>query len=211
LNAEELARTKMGERSLVLIKPDGLMRGIVGRIIQRFEDAGLRIVGMKMLTPSREMLEQHFPQTREWMEGLGEKSLATYQEFNIDPVELLGTADAYEIGKMILAWNYNYLSSAPVIALALEGIHAIDVIRKMIGHTLPYQAVSGTIRGDFSINAPDLANIVGSACKNIVHASANVEEATNELRLWFSENEIVSWERPDEFFVFLKGANVTGE
>ena len=89
--------------------------------------------------------------------------------------------------------------------MVLEGIHSVPTVRKLIGHTLPYKADPGTIRCDFSINAPDLANIVGSACKNLVHASGTLEEARHEIANWFSSTEILVWERADEFVHFVQG------
>lgn len=139
------------------------------------------------------------------MQGMGEKTLETYREYGIDPIEILGTADAFAIGQKIKEWNYHYLTLGPVMAIVLEGIHAVDTVRKLIGHTLPYKAAPGTIRGDFSINAPDLANVVGSACKNLVHASGTIEEAEQEIANWFSPTELVTWQRTDDFIHFVLG------
>ena len=140
------------------------------------------------------------------------KTLETYQEYEIDPVEILGTADPLAIGLKIKEWNYHYLTLGQVMVMVLQGIHAIDTVRKLIGHTLPYKAAPGTIRGDFSINAPDLANVVGSACKNLVHASGNQAEAEQEeITNWFEPTEILSWERIDEFLHFVQGEFTTTE
>jgi len=205
---EKRAKEMMGERTLVLIKPDGVLRGLTGQILQRFEQVGLKIVGLKILQATREQLNQHFPQSEEWIEGMGEKTLKAYREYGINPIEILGTDDPKEIGAKIKEWNYLYLSLGPVVAVVLEGIHAIDSVRKLVGDTLPYRALPGTIRGDFSINAPDLSNIVGSSCKNLVHASGNKEEAEQEIRCWFRPEELVVYERTDEFLTFLLGENI---
>ena len=195
----------LGERTLVLIKPDAVMRGLIGVICQRFEQAGLKIVACKLVFPTRKLLDGHFPKSEDWIRGMGEKTLETYQEYRIDPVEILGTADPLEIGQKIKEWNYRYLTLGPVMVMVLEGIHAVDTVRKLIGHTLPYKAGPGTIRGDFSINAPDLANVVGSACKNLVHASGTTEEAEQEVANWFSPAELVVWQRTDDFMHFVLG------
>jgi nucleoside-diphosphate kinase len=195
----------LSERTLVLIKPDAVMRGLVGSIFQRFEQVGLKIVACKMVVPSKELLDNHFPKSQEWVQGMGEKTLLTYREYNIDPVEILGTSDALEIGQKIKQWNYHYLMLGPVMVIIFEGIHAVDTVRKIIGHTLPYKALPGTIRGDFSINAPDLANVVGSACKNLVHASGTIEEAEIEIANWFNTTEINNYSRTDDFVHFLLG------
>ena len=202
---EDRVRKMMSERTLVLIKPDGVIRGLAGQILQRFEQVGLKIVGLKMLRATLSQLEKHFPQSDQWVEEMGKKSLATYQEYSIDPIEILGTNNPMEIGTKIKEWNCLYLTMGPVVAMVFQGVHAIDVVRKIIGHTLPYRANPGTIRGDFSINSPDLANMVGSACKNLIHASGNKEEAEAEIQCWFSPDELVSWERVDESLMFLGG------
>jgi len=195
----------LGERTLVLLKPDAVKRGLIGVIIQRFEQTGLKIVACKFVSATRKQLDGHFPASDEWVRGMGEKTLETFREYGIDPVEILGTADPLAIGQKIKEWNYRYLTLGPVIVIVLQGIHAIDTVRKLIGCTLPYKAAPGTIRGDFSINAPDLANVVGSACKNLVHASGTIEEAEQEIASWFSPNELVEWQRADDFLHFVQG------
>jgi nucleoside-diphosphate kinase len=195
----------VSERTLVLFKPDTLLRGLSGEILTRLERTGLKMVACKMVLPTRELLNGHFPNNEDWIRGMGEKSLETYQELGIDPVEALGTSDSLEIGKRILEWNYAYLSMGPVLAIVFEGIHAVASVRKIIGSTLPFKALPGTIRGDFSINAPDLANVVGSACKNMIHASGNLEEAEAEIKNWFKADEIINWEKPADYMHFLQG------
>ncbi|MCA1554144.1 MAG: nucleoside-diphosphate kinase, partial [Chloroflexi bacterium] len=125
------------ERTLVLLKPDSVQRGLVGQILSRFENAGLKIAGLKIVQPPREFIENHYPNTPEWIRGMGEKSLANYTEQGRDPVKEVGTGDAMQIGEMLKGWNVDYLSSGPIVAVALEGGHAIQVVRKMIGSTLP--------------------------------------------------------------------------
>lgn len=202
---KERLQKMLGERTLVLIKPDAVMRGLIGVICQRFEQAGLKIVACKMVFPTRKLLDGHFPKSEDWIRGMGEKTLETYREYQIDPVEILGTVDALAIGQKIKEWNYRYLTLGPVMVMVLEGIHAVNTVRKLIGHTLPYKASPGTIRGDFSINAPDLANVVGSACKNLVHASGTTEEAGQEIANWFNITELLAWQRTDDFVHFVLG------
>lgn len=202
---EERLRKMLGEQTLVMIKPDAVKRGLIGVICQRFEQAGLKIVACKMILPNREQLDGHFPKSEEWIRGMGEKTLETYKEYEIDPVEILGTADSLIIGQKIKEWNYHYLMLSPVMVMVIEGIHVVNTMRKLIGHTLPYKAAPGTIRGDFSVNAPDLANVVGSACKNLVHASGTIKEAEQEIANWFCPAELVTWQRADEFLNFIQG------
>lgn len=202
---EERLHKMIGERTLVLIKPDAVKRGLIGVICQRFEQTGLKIVACKMVFPSRRQLDGHFPKSEDWVMGMGRKTLEFYHEYKINPIEILGTDDPLVIGRKIKEWNYNYLMLGPVMIIVFEGIHAVNAVRKIIGHTLPYKAMPGTIRGDFSINAPDLANLVGSACKNLIHASGTIEEADQEIDNWFNPEEIIIWQRTDEFFHFMQG------
>lgn len=205
---QERLRQMLGERTLLLIKPDAVKRGLIGVICQRFEQVGLKIVACKLVSATRKQLNGHFPASDDWIRGMGEETLQTYNEYAMDPLEFLGTDDSFQIGLKIKEWNYHYLSLGPIMIMVLQGIHAIDAVRKLIGHTLPYKAAPGTIRGDFSINAPDLANLVGSACKNLVHASDNKAEAEWEIVNWFEPTEILSWERADEFLHFVQGESV---
>jgi nucleoside-diphosphate kinase len=190
------------ERTLVLIKPDGVKRGIVGRILARFEKTGLKIVALKMVRVSREYAENHYPNTPEWIRGMGEKTLQTYRDQGKDPVQEIGTDNPIEIGNMIKEWNVDYLTSGPLVALALEGAHAISVVRKMCGFTLPAFADPGTIRGDFSITSPIVANELKRAVRNLVHASSDQEEADYEISYWFSKEELCPYKSAAEDVMF---------
>lgn len=191
------------ERSLVLIKPDGVKRGLIGEVLSRFEKAGLKIVAMKMVWVGKELLSKHYPDDRiEFLKGMGEKTLKTYKEYGKDPMKLLGTDDSLEIGKMINVWNMEALSAGPVVAMILEGNHAIDNVRRLVGATLPVFATPGTIRGDFSVDSPALANEKKRAVKNLIHASGTIEEGIYEAALWFTPEEIHSYKRADEDVMF---------
>ena len=190
------------ERTVVLIKPDGVKRGLIGEILSRFEKAGLKIVGMKMVWVDFDLAEKHYPKDKDYLTALGKKSLETYQKYGKDPKEKLGTKDPARIGKMVRSWFANYLTSGPVVAVLLEGNHAIDQVRTMIGHTLPNLAAPGTIRGDYSTDSPVLANAAKRAVKNLVHASGTPQEAKFEEQLWFKKDEIHSYKRAEEEVMF---------
>ncbi len=191
------------ERTLVLIKPDGVRRGIVGDITTRFEKAGLKIVGMKMIWVDEGMVSKHYPSNREeFIIGMGKKTLETYEKYGKDPDEELGTMDPKKIGLMINKWNIDFLKSGPVIAMALEGNHAVDNVRRIAGNTLPNLATPGTIRGDYSVDSPALANKQKRNVRNVIHASGTEEEAKYELQLWFHENEFYTYRRGDEEVMF---------
>lgn len=179
------------ERTLVILKPDALQRGLAGEIITRFERIGLRLIAAKMVTPSKDLAHRHYPvDRREFIEGMGHKSLSNYQEQGIDPKKMLGTEDPHEIGLKIQNWMVDFLTSGPVIALVLEGPHAIEVVRKTAGNTLPVKAEPGTIRGDYSYDSSSLANQEKRPIYNLIHASGDKAEAEFEIKLWFSETEL---------------------
>lgn len=191
------------ERTLVLIKPDALKRGLAGEIINRFEKTGLKIAALKMVWADKDLATKHYPSERlEFLRGMGEKTLATYEKYNKNPQEALGTVDPVEIGKVINHWNEEFLTSGPVIAMVLEGIHAVDNVRMIVGNTIPTFAVPGTIRGDFSIDSPALANERKRAIHNLVHASGTIEEAEKEINLWFLPEEIHEYKRAEEDIMF---------
>jgi nucleoside-diphosphate kinase len=190
------------ERTLVLIKPDGLMRGLIGQIIKRFEQRGLKIIGLKMVQPSRDFVARHYSGSEEWLKGMGQKALNSFEEHNVDAEKAMGTKDPLEIGRMIQQWNTDYLSSGPVVAMAIEGIYAITAVRKIIGFTIPAQADVGTIRGDYSIDSNNVANLEKRSTKNLIHAAGDESEAAHEIKHWFSDEELVNYDRCDAKAMF---------
>ena len=194
------------EKTVVLIKPDGVKRGLAGEVISRFEKMGLKILAMKMVWIDRKLAQKHYPESRtELMEAIGRKTLETYEKYGRDPKEEFGDLEPIEIGKMVNKWNIDFITSGPVITILLQGIHAIDNVRMLAGHTLPVFAVPGTIRGDYSIDSPALANVRGRAVHNLIHASGNEEEAKYEEQLWFTNQDIVAdYKRTDEEVMFEK-------
>ena len=184
----------MNERTLVVLKPDAVQRGIVGDIITRFEKVGLKIVGSKMFVPSQELLDKHYPSDRkEFVEGLGNRTLDSYREMGLNPIEQFGHDDPALIGESVRKWLTDFMRSGPVFAFVLEGPHAIEVVRKIVGSTLPQKAVPGTIRGDYSFDSSFLANSNSRPVKNLIHASGNLEEATLEIPLWFDDSEMFDY------------------
>jgi nucleoside-diphosphate kinase len=177
----------MLERSYTMIKPDGVQRGLVGQIISRFEAVGLRLVAMKMLIPARAITEQHYPGTPELLKRLGDNTIRGFGEIGKDVVKEFGTNDPIELGKLVREWLMKSITTAPVIAMVWEGNNAIKNIRKLLGSTVPSEALPGTIRGDLSVDSPDVANTEHRSLYNLMHASGNAEEAKFEIGLWFPE------------------------
>ena len=151
----------MIQQTLILIKPDGVQRGLIGKIIERFEQRGLKIVGMKMVHPNKSLAEEHYT------ESITEKH-----------------------GKHVRDYLMDFLTSNPVIAIAVQGSDAIATVRKIVGNTYPGEADMGTIRGDFHHASKASAKKSKKALPNLVHASENKEDAEKELALWFSIDEI---------------------
>lgn len=187
------------EQTLVVIKPDGVIRGLTSEILARFEKAGLKLVAAKMLTVTREHASKHYPADREelWT-GIGNKTLDNYKTLELDAKKLLGTDDPKKIGDIVRVWLLDYISSGPVFAAVLEGPHAVELVRKICGHTLPLLSAPGTIRGDFSFDSAFLANTGRRAIKNLIHASGTIEEAKYEIPLWFGQKEVQKYKRTDE-------------
>jgi len=173
------------EKTLVLIKPDAFKRGLVGEIISRFERAGLRLEETKIVSATTEIVGKHYPDDKNWIRSVGKKTVDAYKKYNLNIAEDLGTDDALEVGKIVRKWLIQHLTSGPVVALILSGNHAIEVVRKIIGNTIPLFAELGTIRGDFSIDSPDLSTKEKRALQNLVHASSTIEEAKREISIWF--------------------------
>ena len=192
------------ERSFVMVKPDGVQRGLVGEVIARLQNRGLKIIGLKMVRPSLEHVDSHYPKDEAWVERLGHKGFTVFEEYGLDPKEYMGTDDKKEAGKMVRGWLVNYLTEAPVVAMIVEGVHAIDMVRKIAGNTIPSKADIGTVRGDFSVDSPAAANLEGRAIKNIMHASENPEEAEHEIAHWFAQEEIFEYEMAHHTVMFNK-------
>jgi len=190
------------EKTVVLIKPDGVKRGLTGEIIRRIEMRGLKIIALEMIWPSEQQIDDHYPKDNEWMERIGQKTLKNYAEHNLNIQEELGTNDRLTIGKMVRGWLIGYMTSAPLVKIVVKGIHAVDMVRKICGGTMPAQADMGTIRGDFSVDDATAANRDRRAIHNIVHASETPKEAEHEIEQWFSPEEIHEYKRAEEEVMF---------
>jgi nucleoside-diphosphate kinase len=152
------------ERTLVLLKPDAVARGLAGRVLTRFEDALLKIVGNKMVWMDAELARQHY----------------------FDLEERFGSGVYNSVA--------SFMETGPVIALVLEGVDAVACVRKLVGSTYPDQAAPGTIRGDFAHQSKAYANANGLAVANLVHASASAREAEREIGAWFTKTELFDYQ-----------------
>jgi len=177
------------EKSLVLIKPDGVQRALIGESIKRYEQCGLKLVAIKMVIPTRDQALNHYSVDPEWALKTGTKSIESCKAKGLTPP----TEDPIEFAEKIRATLKSYLSSGPVVAMVWQGMNAIGVIRKITGGTEPLTSVPGTIRGDYTIDSYSAADTDKRAVRNIIHASGSVKEAEDEIKLWFNENEILNY------------------
>ncbi|MCI0597454.1 nucleoside-diphosphate kinase [Candidatus Parcubacteria bacterium] len=193
-----MARNPKEEKTFVMIKPDGVKKGLVGEIIKRLEQRDMKIVALDMFMPTVEQIDNHYPKDPAWITRLGHKTLQTYEKYGYDPMEDFGTKDAEKIGPHVRQWVLDFMTSAPLVKMVVQGIHAVDMVRKICGPTMPYQADMGTIRGDFSNDSPALANAEKRAIANLVHASETPEEAEHEIEYWFKGVAMHDYKRHGE-------------
>ena len=177
------------ERTLVIIKPDGVQRTLVGEIIQRYERLGLKLVGLKLTVPTKAHVEKHYNLDPNWKRIVGEKSIEAYQKKGLKPPY----TDPLKVGDIVIEALQKYLTSGPVIAMVWQGAHAVKIVRKVTGGTEPLTSDVGTIRGDFVLDSYQMADIDGRAVRNLIHASGSVEEAENEIKHWFKSDELVKY------------------
>jgi nucleoside-diphosphate kinase len=182
------------EQTLVLIKPDGVQRGFIGEIVGRFERVGLKVVAMKMVHAAREDVDKHYALTEEWMKGVYDKAKSKY--------DAAGTAfpwsDHVAYGKSIKEGLVNFLMSAPIIAMVLEGEAAISLVRKLVGTTEPASSPAGTIRGDLSHDSYAQSNTQNRPIRNLIHASGDAPDAKREISVWFTDVELFQYEHVND-------------
>ncbi|MEM9336433.1 MAG: nucleoside-diphosphate kinase [Patescibacteria group bacterium] len=173
------------ERSLVLLKTDAVQRSLVGEIIKRFEQKGLKITGMKMVWPTEEQLLDHYNKDDAWYQRKGEGVVEDLKSQGRDIDK-----EAIEYGKDIIRTVVRYMTESPVVALVLQGNQAVSIVTRTVGTTEPTTADIGTIRGDYSIDSYSHATLEDRGVKNLIHQSESVEEAEREVQIWFDDKEI---------------------
>jgi len=190
------------QKALLIIKPDGVQRGIMGAIVRRFEQVGLTIIGFKFVVADEKTVISHYPETDVWFEKVGQRTLTNYAKKGLDAKKVFDTDNAIEIGKTVKKWLVTYFRESPVLCIVVEGYETIEIVRKLSGNTIPILAAPGTIRGDFSHDTIDLANEQNRPLRNIIHASDSVEDEVKEVNLWFKPEELFSYVRADEKIMF---------
>lgn len=182
-------KTKSHERTLVLIKPDAVQRSLIGEILTRFERKGLKIIGMKMVMPTEKMAAEHYFWSEEEKISSGNRTINAYESKGL-PI----TKTAIEYAEGTQKKLIKMMVAGPSIAIVIEGAHAIEHVRKVVGHGNPLQADVGSIRADYSMDSYIIADEADRAARNLVHASSSVGEAEREIKVWFKEEELVDYD-----------------
>jgi nucleoside-diphosphate kinase len=186
------------ERTLVIIKPDGVQRSLIGEIAKRFERVGLKLAGLKMAVPQPDLVEDHYLLDPNWKRIVGEKAIESYEADGETPP----SDDPEELGEKVLTGLKSYMSSGPVVVMVWKGAHAVKLVRKLVGSTEPLSSDVGTIRGDFVLDSYKMSDTDGRSVRNLIHASGSVEEAEQEINLWLSEDEIINYELVQEKILY---------
>lgn len=192
------------ERTLAIIKPDGIQRSLMGEIISRYERIGLKLVGLKMLVPTSEMIEKHYTLDPEWIRLVGEKRIKGATEKDAESIG----SDPIKAGKYVLEILVKYMTAGPVIAMVWEGAHAVSIVRKVTGGTEPRTSDVGTIRGDYMVDSYEMSNADGRSLRNLVHASTSVTEANNEIAHWFKPEELFEYRIAQEQILYQEDMGI---
>lgn len=177
------------QKTLVIIKPDGVQRSLVGEVIKRIERVGFKLVALKFEIADKEKVVKHYTIDPEWIEKTGRKALEADAKAGKDITGI----DPLTHGGTILHKLQNYITSGPVVIMVWQGAHVVDVVRKLVGSTEPRTSDVGTIRGDFVHDSYEISNIEGRSVRNVLHASSSIEDAEKEIPVWFKPEEIVPY------------------
>ncbi|MBX4198423.1 nucleoside-diphosphate kinase [Candidatus Parcubacteria bacterium] len=186
------------ERTLVLIKPDAVQRSLIGEIIKRYEQVGLKLVAMKFLVPTEDHIETHYTLDPAWRKVTGEKTIKGYVDKGLEPPE----KDPHKVTEALLTKLKKYMTSGPIIAMVWQGAHAVAIVRKITGSTEPLMSDVGTIRGDFVLDSYQMTDSDGRSIRNLVHASGSVKEAEQEIPHWFSAKELIEYRLVQEQILY---------
>lgn len=177
------------EKTFLMVKPDGIRRGLVGEIFERLERNGLKLVACRMIKATKKQVALNYPGTKEWLVNVGNKTLGNYDNDKAAVKKDVGTDDPEEIGRKVLEGITHYLTECPVILTVWEGNQSIQIVRKLVGKTDPLVSDIGSIRGDFGFDSAKLAIKDGRITfKTIVHCSDSPEEAKREIEHWFGKD-----------------------
>ncbi len=185
------------EKTLVLMKPDAVQRSLIGEIITRLERVGLKIVAMKMVHADENIVEKHYLIDPNWKKNVGKKKIEAYKKAK----KKLENPDEEKMGETVLDALKTFMTVGPIIAIVIEGYHAVPLVRKLVGGTEPLSSDVGTIRGDYVIDSYILADSEERAIRNLIHASSSKDDADAEIKIWFNEEELFSYSTAQEKFL----------
>jgi nucleoside-diphosphate kinase len=186
------------ERTLVIVKPDGVQRSLIGEIIKRYERVGLKLIGIKMIVPTEDFVEKHYTLDPEWRRTSGEKTIESYKKKGEKPP----SDDPLKVTEIVLNSLKKYMTCGPVLAMVWQGLHAVKLARKLTGGTEPFTSDVGTIRGDFVLDSYKMADAGPRAVRNLIHASGTPEEAQKEIDLWFNTDELTNYRLVQEQILY---------
>ncbi|MDD4409079.1 MAG: nucleoside-diphosphate kinase [Candidatus Pacebacteria bacterium] len=185
------------ERTFVIIKPDGVQRSLIGEIISRVERTGLKLVAMKFAFATEDQCWTHYNKDEAWFEAKGQITVK-----NRTAMGLSVDKPAIEYGKDIMRGNVSFMTAGPLLMMIWQGNKAVGIVKKIVGGTEPLTSDVGTIRGDLTLDSYELANVDGRAVRNLIHCSDQVEEAEREIKVWFSEDEILKYRLVSEEILY---------
>ena len=186
------------EQTLVIIKPDGVQRSLIGEVVSRFEQVGLKLSALKLKVADESLIENHYTVEPGWKENVGKKTIASYKEKGGTPP----SDDPVEVGNRVLDGLKKYMTSGPVVVMVWQGAHAVKLVRKLVGGTEPLSSDVGTIRGDYVLDSYKMADDDGRSVRNLIHASGTTEEAEKEIDLWLDEDEIIDYRLVQEEILY---------
>jgi len=186
------------EKTLVVIKPDGVQRSLIGEIVKRYEQSGLKLVALKMIVPTEDFIKQHYTVDPEWFVKTGTKTIESYRKKGKSPP----SEDPLKITEVILKNLVKFMTAGPVVVMVWQGMHAVGVVRKITGGTEPLTSDVGTIRGDLTIDSYEMSDVDGRAVRNLVHASGSPKEAEKEIALWFKPEELFDYKLANDAILY---------
>lgn len=185
------------QKTLFMVKPDGVQRALIGELISRLEKTGLKIAAMKMVVPTEDQVVKHYNKDDAWClkkgTGIAEARKANGLSVDKEPIEY---------GRDIMHQNVAFMTSGPVVAMVVQGNEAVNIVKKLVGGTEPTTSDVGTIRGDLTVDSYEHAGVTGRAVRNGVHCSDEPEEAKREIDVWFSPEEILEYRLVNEQILY---------
>lgn len=185
------------EQTLILIKPDGVQRSLVGEVVRRIERSGLKLVALKMLVPTPDQLTAHYHKDDAWFLEKGERIASDRKEKGL-PAD----KEPIEYGRAIIDQLVTFMTSGPIIAMVVQGNRSVAIVKKLVGVTEPVTSDVGTIRGDYTVDSYEHAGVQERAVRNLVHCSDQPQEAEREIAVWFKPEEIIKYRLVSEQILY---------